>query len=58
MTEDAFCAVEPFELEFFLGFWVSVPAISELLVSGSDVVAGCATRVDFKNRATTPGYVI
>jgi len=58
MTEVALCAGEVFWLEGRLGLRVSGPVASRLLLSGSDIVAGCATRVDFKNRRTTPGYVI
>jgi len=58
MTEDILCEAEDFELEAFLGFRFSEPVESNLLFSGSDIVAGCATRVDFKNRFTTPDYII
>jgi hypothetical protein len=57
-TEDARGAAELFEVEAPFRLRVSEPVASKLLSSGSDIVAGCATRVDFNNRTTSSSYVI
>src|SRR5438094_9342756 len=49
-TEDPLGEAEALELEVFLRSLVSEPLVSRLLFSEGVIVAGCATRVDFKNR--------
>src|SRR2546427_10356049 len=52
MTEDARGAAEFFQREL-LRFRVPEPVVSKLVSSEKEIVAGCATRADFNNRATT-----